>query len=138
MQIFSYLQRSGTYKIFIIGIGIVLLVVMGGVAPYFPIFFGSFVVCASLEWALFYLFLVSILFQQNLFFLFFILFGYRWVFLELIRKGVASSFHHALSIIVVYSLWYILQPGNFFYFFYNFLFDFLITALVFKCRLKSL
>ena len=137
MQIFSRLQRSGTYKIFIAALGIGALGVMGGVYPLFPLFFGSFVVCAPIEWAIFYLFWIGVLFSQNLFFLYFILFSYRWIILEIIRKSVASHFHHLLSLGVVYLLWAVLEPGNWAYFFYNFLFDYLVVVSL-KCRLKSL
>jgi hypothetical protein len=119
-------------------LGVVTIPLLTSIKPLFPLFLGSFILCTPIELALFYLFLVGVLFNSNLYFLYFLLFGYRLIILEIVKQQFHYYFHHFTSLVIVYLLWWTLDRGNPLFYLYNFLFDYIVTVALFKCELKSL
>ncbi|MRJ07088.1 MAG: hypothetical protein C6I01_06175 [Epsilonproteobacteria bacterium] len=137
MQILSNLQRNSTYKIALILLGAIVVPILSSITPIFPILFGVFVICAPIEGALLYLFVLSTLLPTNVFpFMLIILVLYRGLLKDIITHTLTHSLQHLASLVVIYLMWWLWKGGNPLFYAYNFAVDLILITLFIKCELN--
>ncbi|MEO1923888.1 MAG: hypothetical protein ABGX25_05175 [Nautiliaceae bacterium] len=136
MQIFSKLQRNSVNYLFVKSILFFILAAFNGSFLLVPFLVGFVFVCEELGVGVVYILFFSLFHSFGVlksFYLFLILFGYRFVLKEKIEEYVNKEFRNVVSILSIYIFLFPLFLETDFIFtllLYNFLFDLIVIKVV--------